>query len=285
MRCSGSTCRRLGFLRRLPSPYRSAKRTSNRPSGPFLSRARRLRFAESWGRAWRRLTPPMGLPDSKEYPRGLLGNYDLRRLRTLAIVFSSHSAVFYFVTRLGGARRNSRCSASRSRDRNRRTSQSTRAIPGSLSGTAGDTFLWDVPIVNDGASVARHVDIEFVTNDGEVVITERRERPMPPGETEVVRLSIPRDQYRGPYDILVGWDDGRGRNREKSGVRARARVDRRRSRWRARRREERRRSSRVHLSMVPRSAVVNDPRYPLTREPRARPRSRSSRLAMCTMGT
>jgi hypothetical protein len=139
--------------------------------------------------------------------------------------------------------------------------------------------------VNDGASVARHVDIEFVTNDGEVVITERRERPMPPGETEVVRLSIPRDQYRGPYDILVGWDDGRGRNREKSGVRVGARVDRRRSRWRARRREERRRSSRVHLSMVPRSAVVNDPRYPLTREPRARPRSRSSRLAMCTMGT
>jgi hypothetical protein len=92
-------------------------------------------------------------------------------------------------------------------------------IPGSLSGTAGDTFLWDVPIVNDGASVARDVDIEFVTNEGEVARSERRDRPMSPGDTDVVRLSIPRDQYRGPYDILVGWDDGRGRNRERSGVR------------------------------------------------------------------
>jgi hypothetical protein len=89
-------------------------------------------------------------------------------------------------------------------------------IPGSL---AGDTFVWDVPIVNDGASIARNVDVEFVTNEGEVAMSGRRERPMPPGETDVVRLSRPRDQYRGPYDVIVAWDDGRGPNRERSGVR------------------------------------------------------------------
>ena len=89
-------------------------------------------------------------------------------------------------------------------------------IPGS---TSGDTFIYDVPIVNDGASIARHVDVELVTNDGETARSGRWDRPMPPAETTVIRLSIPRDQYRGPYDIVVGWDDGRGRNRERSGVR------------------------------------------------------------------
>jgi hypothetical protein len=92
------------------------------------------------------------------------------------------------------------------------------SILGSRTGSAGDTFLWDVPIVNDGASIARNVDVELVTNEGEVARSERRERPMPPGDTDVIRLSIPRDQYRGPYDVIVGWDDGRGPNRERSGV-------------------------------------------------------------------
>jgi hypothetical protein len=89
-------------------------------------------------------------------------------------------------------------------------------IPGS---SAGDTFLWDVPIVNDDASIARHVDVEFVTTGGEVARSQRWDRPIPPGGTAVIRVSMPRDHFAGPYDILVGWDDGRGRNRERSGVR------------------------------------------------------------------
>jgi hypothetical protein len=89
-------------------------------------------------------------------------------------------------------------------------------IPGSL---AGDAFLWDVSIVNDGAAIARNVYIELVTSDGEVARGERRVRPMDPGETHVVRLEIPRDEYRGPYDVIVAWGDGRGPMRERSGVR------------------------------------------------------------------
>jgi hypothetical protein len=93
-------------------------------------------------------------------------------------------------------------------------------IPGSRTVSAGrDTFLWDVPIVNDGASIARNVDVELVTNEGEVATSKRRESPMRPGDTDVLRLSIPRDQYRGPYDVIVGWDDGRGPNRKRSEVR------------------------------------------------------------------
>jgi hypothetical protein len=92
-------------------------------------------------------------------------------------------------------------------------------IPGSISGSGGNTLLWDVPIVNDGASIARNVDVELVTNEGETAVSERRERPMRPGETDTLRLSMPRGDYRGPYDVIVGWDDGRGPNRERSGVR------------------------------------------------------------------
>jgi hypothetical protein len=69
------------------------------------------------------------------------------------------------------------------------------------------------------ASVARNVDVELVTNEGEAAISERRADPMRPGESDTLRLSIPRDQYRGPYDVVVGWNDGRGANRERSGVR------------------------------------------------------------------
>jgi hypothetical protein len=42
---------------------------------------------------------------------------------------------------------------------------------------------------------------------------------MRPGDTETLRLSMPRNQYGGPYDVVVQWDDGRGPNRERSGVR------------------------------------------------------------------
>ena len=60
---------------------------SNRPSGPFLSRARRLRLARIMGTSVAQLDDTYGhlLPDSEEYLRGLLDEFDSSRPQGSAI--------------------------------------------------------------------------------------------------------------------------------------------------------------------------------------------------------
>jgi hypothetical protein len=88
------------------------------------------------------------------------------------------------------------------------------------SGRGGsETYEYDVPIVNTGHSIARDVYVELVGAENAVVGRGNCDRPLAPGETAAVRISIPSAGYAGPYAVFAGWNDGRGPNREASGVR------------------------------------------------------------------
>jgi hypothetical protein len=60
------------------------------------------------------------------------------------------------------------------------------------TGRSEHTFEYDVPVVNTGESIARDIYVELVA-DETVAGSTRYQRPLAPGETATVRVSIPRD--------------------------------------------------------------------------------------------
>jgi hypothetical protein len=78
---------------------------------------------------------------------------------------------------------------------------------------------YTVPLQNTGAAPASQIAVTLVNGEGDTVGTSALVPSLIPGERAYATVETPpRDRYSGPYDIVFEWHDGRGHNREVSGV-------------------------------------------------------------------
>jgi hypothetical protein len=91
---------------------------------------------------------------------------------------------------------------------------------GGVQGSASEQGIeYTVGLQNTGPSAASQIAVELADGSKTTVGTSAPVDSLIPDETAfAVVVTPPRDHYTGPYDIVFEWNDGRGPQREVSGV-------------------------------------------------------------------